>query len=136
MSDPHSYDSYIARAMVTPGGHLFLGRGGGFSLAYEGDYGGAASLSGWDCETVEAAAIKAGLPVIDSRDVDFDLVVLLELKGPMVAVAQESSPRPWHGLSYAPLAAVAAAYRKAGAKIHNVPVDPQYDGVLDEVAGR
>ena len=50
------------------------------------------------------------------------------VSGPMTEVNAEPSPRPWHALAYAPLAAVAAAYRKAGADVINVPEDPEYDG--------
>ena len=49
----------------------------------------------------------------------------------MIAVNGEPSPRPWHGLAYAPLAAVAAAYRKAGAEVINVPEDTEPDGCFD-----
>lgn len=64
----YDYGDAIARALATQGGHLFTGRGG-FSLHYENGW-----LSGYDCETVKAAAIAAGLPVIDSRKVDLGKV--------------------------------------------------------------
>jgi hypothetical protein len=35
----------------------------------------------------------------------------------MVAVGEEASPRPYHALSYAPLAVIAEAYGAAGAEI-------------------
>ena len=69
-----NYGETIAKALATEGGHLFIGRGG-FSLHYEAGW-----LSGYDCETVKAAAIAAGLPVIDSRMVDFGKVADLALR--------------------------------------------------------
>ena len=98
-----NYQEYIARALATEGGHLSVGRGG-FTL-----HCGDARLSGYDCDTIKAEAIAAGLPVIDSRQVPF--VAVLAISGPMVAVNQPPSARPWHGLAYAPLSYVATAYR-------------------------
>jgi hypothetical protein len=109
------YDEYIASAPRTDGGHLAIGRGG-FVLWYEA----AACLSGYDCERVKACCIAAGLPVIDSRMVPFDEVVRLAVRGPMVAVGEDPSPRPHHALSYALLVEVASAYRAAGAEIFNI----------------
>ena len=120
--DPNRYDDYIRRALATPGGHLSIGRGG-FILHFENS-----RLSGYDDDVIKAVAIAAGLPVIDSRMVPFELAAKLAVNGPMTAVNAEPSPRPWHALAYAPLAAVAAAYRKAGADVINVPEDPEYDG--------
>jgi DNA-binding transcriptional LysR family regulator len=59
--------------------------------------------------------------LIDSRMVEFDEVVRLSVKGPMVAVGREADPPPWHALSFAPLCVVADAYRAAGAEVFNVP---------------
>jgi hypothetical protein len=42
----------------------------------------------------------------------------LACAGPMVAVGEEPSPRPYHALSYAPLIEVATAYRAAGAEVN------------------
>lgn len=120
---PGEYGTYIARALATDGGHLSIGRGG-FVL----HFGWGARLSGYDCETIKAACIAAGLPVIDSRMVDIDAVMRLVIRGPMVAVGEEpSAPSPdqvrsslWTALSYAPLAVVAAAYRDAGAEVWNL----------------
>jgi hypothetical protein len=125
-NDPNRYDSDIARAIATPGGHLSLGRGG-FTLHYEN-----ARLEGYDCETIKRAAIAAGLPVIDSRCVPFDLAAKLAVKGPMIAVNTPPSPRPWHGFSYAPLTAVAAAYRKAGAEVFNIADCDEQAAVFNE----
>ena len=123
--DPNRYDADIARALATRGGHLGIGRGG-FTLHYDNS-----RLSGYDCDFIKQAATAAGLPVIDSRTVPFDLAATRAVRGPMIAVNTEPSPRPWHGLSYAPLAAVAAAYRKAGADVINLQEDPQYGGCFD-----
>jgi hypothetical protein len=110
-----NYGETIAKALATEGGHLFTGRGG-FSLHYESGW-----LSGYDCETVKAAAVAAGLPVIDSRMIDFGKVADLALRGPMIAVGKPADPPPWRALSYAPLAVVAEAYARAGAEVWNVP---------------
>ena len=109
------YDTYIARALSTEGGHLSIGRGG-FALYF----GRGAHLSGYDCERVKAACIAAGLPVIDSRMVDFPAVARLAIKGPMIAVGEPLSPPPYHAFSYAPLSVVASAYRSAGAEVWNM----------------
>jgi len=109
-----NYDEYITSALGTEGGHLSLGRGG-FTLFYAH----GARLSGYDCESIKACCITAGLPVIDSRMVAFEDVVRFAVRGPMVAVGEEASPPPWHALAYTPLAVVAAAYRAAGAEVFN-----------------
>src|SRR3954466_5989275 len=77
----------------------------------------------------QEVAVAAGLPVIDSRMVPFERAAKLAVSGPLVAVNEPPSPRPWHGLSYAPLQAVAAAYRKAGAEVCNIPEHPEHDGI-------
>jgi len=109
------YGAYIARALDTIGGHLSIGRGG-FSL----HFGRGAHLSGYDCETVKTACIAAGLPVIDSRMVDFATVARLAINEPMIAVGEPPSPPPYDAFSYAPLAVVAVAYRTAGAELWNL----------------
>ncbi len=111
------YGDYISSALRTEGGHLSMGRGG-FTLYYSR----GARLSGYDCETIKACCIAAGLPVIDSRMVALEDVVCLAVRGPMVAVGEEVSPPPYHALSFAPLCVVAQAYRAAGAEVFNVPV--------------
>ena len=109
----------------TPGGHLSIGRGG---------FTQHSRLSGYDCDVIKKAAIAAGLPVIDSRTVPFELAAKLAVNGPMIAVNEPVGPRPWYGLSYAPLEAVAAAYRKAGAEVTNILEHPEYDAMFDAVA--
>lgn len=126
--DAYDYAADIARSLATEGGHLKIGRGG-FTLYYEN-----AQLSGYDCETIKQAAVNAGVPVIDSRNAPFDLVAKLAVLGPMIAVNTAPSPRPWHGLAYAPLAAVATAYRKAGAEVFNVPSDEEQEATFAELA--
>lgn len=78
-------------------------------------------LSGYGCEAIETQCIAAGLPVIDSRHVAFDVVVQLTLGSPLVAIGREPEPAPWHGLSYAPLYSVAIRYAAAGAEVWNIP---------------
>ncbi|MGG5889989.1 hypothetical protein ACLF3G_22905 [Falsiroseomonas sp. HC035] len=110
------YGRYIREALITEGGHLAIGRGG-FTLYFaRGEY-----LSGHDCETIKAACIAARLPVIDSRGLEFEVVCDLAVRGPMVAVGEPASALPWGAFSYAPLAAVADAYRAAGAEVWNLP---------------
>lgn len=87
-------------------------------------------LSGYDCDVVKRVAIEAGLPVIDSRTVAFDLVAMLAVKGPLIAVNATPNRRPWHALSYAPLEAVAAAYRQAGAEVFNVEHVPEHEAAF------
>jgi len=104
----------IARALLTPGGHLSIGRGG-FTLHYDN-----CRLSGYDCDEVKVEAIAAGLPVIDTRLVPFSLAAKLAVHGPMIAVNKNPDAAPWNGFSSAPLAAVATAYRQVGADVHNI----------------
>jgi hypothetical protein len=118
MTDEFDYEPYIARALATSGGHLSIGYGG-FTLHYD-----HCRLSGHDGDTIKAEAIAAGLPVIDSRELPFDIAALLAVSGPMIAVNQPPSERPWHGFAYAPLAVVGTAYRHAGADVHNIPDEP------------
>lgn len=112
------YASYIEQALATEGGHLQIGRGG-FSLHF-----GNGWLSGYDCETVKTAAIAAGLPVYDSRNLDFDVVAKLACGGPMIAVGRAPDPEPWNSLSFVPLHHVMDAYRCAGAEVHHMPAAP------------
>jgi hypothetical protein len=109
------YGRYIREALTAIGGHLAIGRGG-FTL----HFARGAYLSGHDCETMKAACIAAGLSVIDSRGLAFEVVCDLAVRGPMVAVGEPASPPPWGAFSYAPLAAVADAYRAAGAEVWNL----------------
>jgi hypothetical protein len=120
---PRSFDTHadlIARALRTEGGHLAVGRGG-FTLWFDR----GCHLSGGDETDILAACHAAGLPVIDSRPVPFERLTTLAVSGPMIAVGEPAGPPPYHGLSYAPLAVVAAAYRAAGAAVFNLdPVEP------------
>ena len=76
----------ISRALATEGGHLGIGRGG-YTLYYDR----GATLSGYDVEPMKAACAPAGLPIIDSRIINFNTV-----NGPMIAVGEVPSPQPWH----------------------------------------
>ena len=113
-NDGDRYTAYIEQAKQTAGGHLHVGRGG-FSLHF-----GSSTLSGYDCDQIKSLCIAAGLPVIDSRPAPIDVVAKLVVSGPMIAVNSDPDPHPWHALAYAPLGAVAAAYRRAGAEVFNV----------------
>src|ERR1700694_1178552 len=102
-NDPaqRDYDEYIASPPRTEGGHLSIVRGG--CTLY---YARGAPLSGYDCESIKACCIAAGVPVIDSRIVAFEDVVRLAVRGPMAAVGEEPSPPPYHAFSYVLLAAL------------------------------
>lgn len=121
MSHDFSHAGYIDQAKQTVGGHLDIGRGG-FTLHF-----GTSRLSGYDCDQIKSLCIAAGLPVIDSREAPIDIVAKLAVNGPMIAVNRDPDPHPWHALAYAPLGAVAAAYRRAGAEVVNIA-----DSDLDE----
>jgi hypothetical protein len=120
--DPSRYEADIARALATPGGHLSVGQGG-FTLHFD-----HSRLSGYDDAVIKPAAIAAGLPVIDSRPVPFEIAAKLVIRGPMIAVNRTPDAPPWHAFAYAPLGAVAAVYRKAGAEVANIPEHPDHDG--------
>ncbi len=107
---------YIRRALSVEGGHLSMGYGGA-TLHFARD----AYVSGFACETIKAACLAAGLPVIDGRTAAFGPLYALVVEAPRVAVGKPADPRPWHSLSDAPLAHVAALYRAAGAEVFNVP---------------
>ena len=111
-------EELIGRALRTEGGHLSIGRGG-FCLHYDR----GCTLSGYDCEPIKAACVARGRPVIDSREVAFDVVFKLAVRGPMIAVGRPADPSPYHALSDAPLRIVAAAYREAGAEVVNLPAE-------------
>ena len=104
----------ITRALHTEGGHLCIGHAG-FSIYYKDGW-----LSGYVADDLKAACISRGLPVIDSRSVPLDALAKIVINGPMAAVGRPADPPPWHSLSYAPLAVVAAACRAAGADVHNI----------------
>jgi len=118
-----NYADYITRALATPGGHLAIGKGGA-TLYYDRGW-----LSGCIHDEVKAEAIAAGLPVIDSRSLPFDVVWELAVRGPMVAVGGLASEPSYHALSYAPLLVVAEAYRAAGAEVLNL--DPAGASAVD-----
>ena len=101
-----AYDAYISRALATEGGHLSIGRGG-YSLHFER----GARLSGYDCAAVKAACIAAGLPVIDSRMVEFDTVARLAINGPMVAVGE---PPPCRRITLFPMRRLPRSRRLTG----------------------
>jgi hypothetical protein len=98
----------IDRALHIEGGHLSIGRSG--NVLY---FDPRCTLSGYDCEPVKAACIACGLPVIDSRDVPFEIVFDLAVRGPLIAVSGPADESPWGAFSGASLAAVANVYRAA-----------------------
>ena len=110
----HGYDPYIAKALATEGGHLAVGRGGATLF-----FGPGASLSSYDIEPIKNECIKLGLPVIDSRLVDFGVVARIAINGPLVAVGEPPDEPPYRALSRAPLAIVAESYLAAGAMVWN-----------------
>lgn len=110
----HGYGRYIALALATEGGHLAVGRGGATLFFAPGD-----SISSYDIEGIKNDCIRAGLPVIDSRLVDFGTVARIAINGPLVAVGLQPDQPPYHALSRAPLAYVAESYLVAGAMVWN-----------------
>lgn len=110
------HGAYIAKALQTDGGHLSIGRGG-YTIHF-----GLGWLSGYDCDEVKKAAIAAGLPVIDSRPVEFEKVVKIAVSGPMIATGRPADPSPWNSMSFAPLPEVARDYAAAGAEVYNLDV--------------
>ena len=106
----------IKRTLAVENGHLWIGRGD-----YTLHYANATTLSGYDVERMKADCIAAGLPVIDSRDLDFDLVMQLAYRSPLIAVGEPPDPQPWHALAKAPLQHVGDLYRAAGAEVINLP---------------
>ena len=78
-----THAEYIARALATDGGHLSIGRYG--STFYVGR---DMRHHGYDCDTIRAESIAAGLPVIDNREAPFDELVGVVLRGPMAAVGR------------------------------------------------
>jgi hypothetical protein len=115
-----SFLSHIIKlARQTEGGHLSIGRGGATFYYTRPGYG-RCSYEGGNAEDWKAAAIEAGLPVIDSRNADFLEVAKLVTKGPMIAVAQQPERPPFHSFSYAPLKHVAESYRAIGAEVYNI----------------
>jgi hypothetical protein len=115
----------IRRALATEGGHLFVG-GNGYTL----HYAKGATSSGYQVERVKSACLAAGLPVIDTRMLDFEVAFVMACRSPMIAVGEPPRPGPfctdpecWGPLAYAPLAHIAELYRAAGAEISNLSMD-------------
>lgn len=128
MDRHEQHQDHISRALATEGGHLAIGRGGA-TLYFENGW-----MSGAEPEALKTAAIGAGLPVIDSRRVPFDVVYALAVCGPIEAYGRAPDPEPWGPLSYAPLRTVAEAYRRAGAEVWNVLESASVCGVAPGVA--
>jgi hypothetical protein len=109
----------ISEPLRTSGGHLSIGRGG-----YTLYFSGSARLQGHDCDEMKRDCVARGLPIIDSRKVPFNAVWDLAVHGPIVAVGRAPDVAPCGAFSNAPLHAVAAAYRGAGAEVFNLPEKP------------
>ncbi len=92
------------------GGFLHLGRGG-FTLHYSEN----ARLQGYDCDHEKACAVIVGVTVIDTRAMPLNAAART-LRFPMATMGKPD-PEPWHSMSYAPVAAVAAMYQAAGAAV-------------------
>ena len=121
----------ITLALHTEGGHLSIGHAG-FTLWWKGGW-----LSGYIADKLKAACIARGLPVIDNRSVPLDALARVVIRGPMIAVGRPADPPPWHSLSHAPLAVVAAACRAASGHVHNVAETDLATGAkaVEECAG-
>ena len=109
---------YIEQAARTTGGHLCIDRSG-----YTLHYAAGSTLSGCRVEPMKTACIAAGLTVIDSRMLDFDMVLDLATRGPLAAVGGPQSSPPPSGPGQAPLSHVVTLYRAAGAEVTNPPPD-------------
>ncbi len=72
---PIKVECGIAKAIATEGGYLAIGQGGATLYFDRG------RLSGCHPEQVKVAAIAAGLPVIDSRNVPFEVLWTLLCAG-------------------------------------------------------
>jgi hypothetical protein len=79
------------------------------------------TLSGYGIDEMKQLCIDAGLPVIDSRPVPFDVVAELAISGPMVAVGAEPRVVLSRAFSYVTLEEWVASYRATGAEVHNMP---------------
>jgi hypothetical protein len=107
---------YIKKATKVEGGHLSIGRGGYTLFFAEGS-----TLGCYDIDKMKQLCIEAGLRVIDSRCVPFDLVADLAICGPMAAVGTAPRFCLSRAFSYVALAEWVASYRAAGAEIYNMP---------------
>jgi hypothetical protein len=114
-----AYGPWIAKALTTPGGHLFIGCAG-YTLFFDK----GSTLTGYDCDIMKDTCIRAGLPVIDARNLSRSDAMTVAFKGPMAAVGETPHRPPYHALSMAPLAIVAAHYEAAGAEITNLLITP------------
>lgn len=113
------YAAYIRLALATEGGHLSVGLGGATIHYRDGE--SRCSVSGIDPERAKAEALAAGLPVVDTLPVPYETVFDLAVYGPMPAVGEPPSPKPWGMFSSIPLAEWAEPYRRAGAFVANLP---------------
>lgn len=112
-------------ALASPGGHIHIGPAG-VSVEYVNHYGGCSRLSGYglDHVTIALPLLAMGLPAIDTRAcesrADFIAAVLA---APLCAVDGRADPPDehgrWHGLSHAPLKALADHWRRHGAALIN-----------------
>jgi hypothetical protein len=100
-------------------------------------HAGSSRLSGHypDLEAVPRLAARVGLPVLDSRAIPEDLLIQA-LRIPPAATEGEPDPPPWNWLSKAPLAHVAAEYKKLGATVWNVPGVSDSEHLADVARGR
>ncbi|MDD2878333.1 MAG: hypothetical protein PHT60_14025 [Acidiphilium sp.] len=106
----------IARTRSVKGGHLFIG-----TSEYTLYCGQGRTLSGYDCDSMKASALAAGIPIIDARTADQDAFLSLVFNGPMIAVGEEPRFFMCNALSYESLPVMAARYHAIGATIHNIP---------------
>lgn len=109
---------HIAQALRVPGAHLFIGRGG-----YTLHFAQGSRLSGYDPDRMKTECIARGLPVIDTRDIPLDILVVEVIRNPLVAVGEEASPEPRGSLDLAPLEEIARRYHDLGAEVRNIDLD-------------
>jgi hypothetical protein len=100
-------------------------------------HAGNSRLSGHypDLNAVPRLAARVGLPVLDSRSIPEDLLIQA-LHIPLVATEGQADSPPWNWLSKAPLAYVAAEYKKLGATVWNVPGVSEAQQLVDVARAR
>jgi len=106
----------IDQALQVTGGHLMIGRHG-----YTLYFGCGQTLSGYGPENIKRMAIETGLPVIDTRGVEYDALCAVVITGPMIAVGAEPEAFLCQALSTEALPVAAGRYRAIGAELHNIP---------------
>lgn len=104
----------IRQAVASPGGHVWIAPHG-VSVHYTREGYGHCSLQSYTLPTsgTALAAMAAGVPWIDTRDVDNTMAII---NAPMIAVDGRIDPEPWSWISCVPREAVFKRLRAIGAR--------------------